>query len=315
MRAVARLAFPALIALLLTACGEQPPAAGTPPSTPPSAPPSATPEAAAGIQTVLDTDALRERASASLAANRLYTPTGNNAVEDYLTLRERLPGDASVETALVDLAPYVMIGAEQATAAGDFDEASRLIALLARIDEAAPSVPRLREALVDARTAAEEQREAEAAEAETARIETARIEAARVASEQARRQTAATQPPAAEAARPNPAAARPVPPPVAPIPTAPAPTRAANPTTAVERAVVSQVQPRFPEAAMRRRLEGTVELRVRISADGRVENVTVVNADPPNVFDREAVLAVRRWRYAPADAPSETRVVLRFRRP
>jgi outer membrane biosynthesis protein TonB len=33
------------------------------------------------------------------------------------------------------------------------------------------------------------------------------------------------------------------------------------------------------------------------------------------VFDREAVLAVRRWRYAPADAPSEARVVLQFKRP
>jgi hypothetical protein len=28
-----------------------------------------------------------------------------------------------------------------------------------------------------------------------------------------------------------------------------------------------------------------------------------------------AVLAVRRWRYAPAETPSEARVVLQFKRP
>ena len=92
--------------------------------------------------------------------------------------------------------------------------------------------------------------------------------------------------------------------PVAPRPAAPAP-----------RTLVNRVSPRFPEAAVRRRLEGEVEVAVRIRADGGVEAVEVVRADPPGVFDREAVLAVRRWRYAPAEAPSEARVVLQFKRP
>jgi protein TonB len=103
---------------------------------------------------------------------------------------------------------------------------------------------------------------------------------------------------------------------VAPPPAAARPAAApASTTPAAARALVSRVPARFPESALRRRLEGEVEVAVRIRPDGSVANVEVVRADPPGVFDREAVLAVRRWRYAEAATESETRVVLQFRRP
>jgi protein TonB len=273
----------------------------------------------------LDTAALRERAAASLAANRLYAPAGDNAVEDYLALRERQPGEAAVDTALSDLAPYVIIGAEQATAAEAFPEATRLIELLSRMDAEAPAVPRLREALAAAQATAE----ARAAE-EQANAERLAAEAQRNAESAQARANTLTTPAAAAPPTPTPAsvpatvapsrptaaapanppatrtavAANPAPTPVAPRPAAPAP-----------RTLVNRVSPRFPEAAVRRRLEGEVEVALRIRAGGGVEAVEVVRADPPGVFDREAVLAVRRWRYAPADAPSEARVVLQFKRP
>ncbi|WP_397596736.1 TonB family protein [Silanimonas sp.] len=276
----------------------------------------------------LDTATLRERAAASLAANRLYAPAGDNAVEDYLALRERQPGDGAVDTALSDLAPYVIIGAEQATAAEAFPEATRLIDLLARMDAEAPAVPRLREALAAAQATAE----ARAAE-EQANAERLAAEAQRNAESAQARANTLTTPAAAAPPTPTPAsvpaplapsrptaaapanppatrtavAANPAPTPVAPRPAAPAP-----------RTLVNRMSPRFPEAAVRRRLEGEVEVALRIRADGgveAVEAVEVVRADPPGVFDREAVLAVRRWRYAPADAPSEARVVLQFKRP
>ncbi|MGL6289841.1 MAG: energy transducer TonB, partial [Silanimonas sp.] len=190
MRTVLRLALPISLALGLIACGDEAPPAGAPAPSPaadattntPAADASPTRDAAA-----LDTATLRQRASTSLAANRLYSPAGDNAVEDYLALREREPGDAGVQTALVDLAPYVMIGAEQATAAEDFVEAQRLIALLARVDAEAPAVPRLREALAAAEAVAA-QREADAqaladaqAQADAARLaaEAQRTEASR----------------------------------------------------------------------------------------------------------------------------------------
>lgn len=245
----------------------------------------------------LDTAALRERAAASLAANRLYAPASDNAVEDYLALRERQPGDDAVDTALSDLAPYVIIGAEQATTAEAFPEATRLIELLARMDAEAPAVPRLREALAAAQANAEARTAAELADAERLAAEAQR----NAPSAQAPANTLAT-PAAAAAPTPTPAAV-------------PAPLPPSRPAAPAPRTLVNRVSPRFPEAAVRRRLEGEVEVALRIRADGGVEAVEVVRADPPGVFDREAVLAVRRWRYAPADAPSEARVVLQFKRP
>ena len=274
---------------------------------------TATPAAPAAAP--LDTAALSERASASLAANRLYAPAGDNAVEDYLALRERQPGDASVETALSDLAPYVIIGAEQATAAEAFPEATRLIDLLARMDAEAPAVPRLREALALAQAEAEARATAEKAEAErVTALEPATAAPARATAAP----TSAAAPVPATAAPPRPTLAAPANPPATrttpaanPTPTPMAP----RPAATAQRALINRVSPRFPEAAVRRRLEGEVEVALRIRADGSVETVDVVRADPPGVFEREAVLAVRRWRYAAAEGPSEARVVLQFKRP
>jgi protein TonB len=310
MRAFARLILSASLALALAACSDAPP--------PGEAPPGASTAAAvaAPVAPPLDAEALRNRAAASLAANRLYSPAGDNAVEDYLGLLERQPGDATVETALADLAPYVIIGAEQATAAGDVAEAERLVALLTRMDDSAPAAPRLRESLAAARLAAEAEAEADA-EAEAAAQRQAEPTEATAADA-----PSAEVAEAAEAVRPAPTpAALPAPPPpvAAPVAAAPAASAAlanAPPASAPPaRALLSRVPARFPESALRRRLEGEVEVAVSIRPDGSVASVDVVRADPPGVFDREAVLAVRRWRYAPADAPSEARVVLQFRRP
>lgn len=312
MHALARTLLSTVLALALVACGDAP----APAPAPAAAPPAATPAAP-----TLDTEALRARAAAALAANRLYSPAGDNAVEDYLGLSERQPGDAEVETALLDLAPYVIIGAEQATTARDFAEAERLIALLTRMDATAPAVPRLREALAAEQLAAEDEARAlaerEAAEAEAATAArvaeraaaaTSRRTEAAVASATARSMPAAPTPRVATPAM-TPAAPSLRPPPVS----APPPVSPSAPVAA--RALIRRVPARFPESALRRRLEGEVEVAVTIRPDGTVASVEVVRADPPGVFDREAVLAVRRWRYAPADSASEARVVLQFRRP
>lgn len=317
MRVFARAALASLVALALVACGGDAPA-------PEAASNAAVDTPAVAPAAALDIEALRERASASLAANRLYAPAGDNAVEDYLALRERAPGDAAVETALFDLAPYVIIGAEQATTARDFDEAERRVGLLARMDEAAPAVPRLRAALAAERALAASEAEAEAlalAEREAAATQADERAAAERATRATPTPAAAPTPARAEVAVPAPA---PLPPPAAPAPeplavAPPPPARPAaapaSTTPAAARALVSRVPARFPESALRRRLEGEVEVAVRIRPDGSVANVEVVRADPPGVFDREAVLAVRRWRYAEAATESETRVVLQFRRP
>ncbi len=316
MRTAVRFIPLIVLSLAIVACGREAPstapstsADATPPHpVEPAAPTAPAPADLAG----LDTASLRRRAAEALAANRLYAPAGDNAVEDYLALQAREPGEPAVTTALADLAPYVIIGAEQATAAEAFPEAERLVALLARMDAEAPAVPRLRDALTATKAAAAARAIAAQAEADQRAAEAERLTA-----ETPRRAILPAPPPtptpAPSTATPSPppatvAAARPRPEPasapVAPRPAAPAP-----------RPLINRVSPRFPEAATRRRLEGEVEVAVRIRADGSVEAVDVVRADPPGVFDREAVLAVRRWRYARADAASDARVVLQFKRP
>lgn len=55
----------------------------------------------------------------------------------------------------------------------------------------------------------------------------------------------------------------------------------------------------YPERAKSRKIEGFVTARLSISADGSVTNVEVVAAEPPGIFDREAVRAMYRYRFAP----------------
>jgi protein TonB len=60
-----------------------------------------------------------------------------------------------------------------------------------------------------------------------------------------------------------------------------------------------QVQPEYPDAARRARLQGAVILQAVIGTDGAVDDVQVLSSVSP-LFDEPAARAVRRWRYAPA---------------
>jgi protein TonB len=238
---------PLLVALLLAACSVEPPSPEAAAAAP--APARAANGGAPPAVESRDTASLEALATRALLDNRLHSPAGDNAVEASLALRERAQRpNPGIETALLDLSPYVVNGVEQATAEGDLGEAARRLVLLQRIDAEAPV------------------------------------------------STAAS--PAASAMPP------------ATAPTSPA-TPAATPAT---RRVVAQSSPRFPEQALRRRLEGRVELALSVAPDGRVTGAEVLSSSDA-VFEREAVLAARRWRYAPADAMSEVRASIAFRLP
>lgn len=61
-----------------------------------------------------------------------------------------------------------------------------------------------------------------------------------------------------------------------------------------------RIEPVYPEAADAQRLSGRVRLQLKLEADGRVSDVEVVQADPPDVFDDSAVRAFRAARFSPA---------------
>jgi TonB family protein len=67
-------------------------------------------------------------------------------------------------------------------------------------------------------------------------------------------------------------------------------------------AVLTRVEPGYPDAATRAGIEGTVELEVSIDASGKVTDVEVVRGLPLGISDAAAD-AVRRWTYRPARGP------------
>ncbi|RZA25302.1 MAG: energy transducer TonB, partial [Lysobacteraceae bacterium] len=76
--------------------------------------------------------------------------------------------------------------------------------------------------------------------------------------------------------------------------------------------LVSSPAPKYPPEALRAGTSGEVLVEITIGTDGSVTNARVVRASPPRVFDREALNAVRRWRFEPIDAPTTTRRTLAF---
>jgi protein TonB len=63
--------------------------------------------------------------------------------------------------------------------------------------------------------------------------------------------------------------------------------------------LLERIDPVYPEAARKARMEGTVVLEATITASGEVDAVRVVASAGP-ILDSSAVSAVRRWRYRPA---------------
>lgn len=60
-----------------------------------------------------------------------------------------------------------------------------------------------------------------------------------------------------------------------------------------------RVEPRYPAQAMRQGREGRVLVEFTIGRTGSVEAARVVAAEPPGLFDREAIEAVKQWKYNP----------------
>lgn len=81
---------------------------------------------------------------------------------------------------------------------------------------------------------------------------------------------------------------------------------------------IMRVTPVYPSRASRRGIEGWVELAFTITTTGATENVRVVSEEPPGVFSRAAMKAVRKWKYKPqvidgrVQPRPDVRVMLKF---
>ena len=328
-RILPRLALATALTLVIAGCGKDEPApaaegtAAAPAAaeTAEAATAAAQEEAAAQASALagLSADELRERGRSAYAESRLYAPAGDNALEYYLALREKSPGDAAVASALTDLMPMLVIATEQARDREDFEEARRLAALVARADENHPALQRLTASIDNADEAvqrriaqqalsaeqeAERQRQL-AAERERAQAEQQRQAAEQLAAQQRQAEREAAERAEAErvAAEQRAAEQR-----AAQQRQAQAPAPSAAPTLRP----LSTPAPRYPADALRAGQSGEVQVEFTVAPDGSVSDARVVRAEPARVFDREAVAAVRRWRFEPVSQPVTTRRTISF---
>ena len=331
----APLALSAAVILAIPACKKQEatPAAGPQAaSTTAAAPAAATPAVSAAVAQMTP-EQLRDAARKAYDDNRLYAPTGNNAMEYYLALRDKQPGDASASSALSDLLPMAVIATEQGIAREDFDEANRLVALIGKADPNHPALARLK-ASIDKGVALAAQRaqqqqltaeqeaklkedQAKQREEDQKKLQEQQRQLAAQQAQQAQQQAAADQQrQAAEAEAQRRAAAQAAA--AAAAPTAPSPAAAAapRPTASSSLQVVSQASPRFPPAAQRAGARGSVQVEFTVGSDGSVTGARVVSSDVPRQFardfEREALSAVKRWKFQPIGQATTTRRTISF---
>ncbi len=293
-----------------------------------------TPESVvASSVTAMGADQLRDAASKAYNENRLYAPAGNNAMEYYLALRDKQPGDAGASSALNDLLPMAVIATEQGIAREDFVEAKRLLALLGKADANHPAIARLKDSIAKTEAAVAKRAETEklTAEEEAKRqqdLAKKREEDQRklqeqqrqqVAAEQQRQQQAAAaeaerqrqqQAAAAEAERQRQAAAQQA------AAQSARPAETSRPAISNELRAVSQAGPKFPQTAQRAGATGSVQVEYTVGTDGSVVNARVVSSNGPRQFqrdfEREALAAVKRWRFQPIGQSTTTRATVSF---
>ena len=317
----------AALGVALAACNKEPApdTAGTA-STATAAAVAPPPPAVSEAVAAMSADQLRESASAALREQRLYAPAGDNAMEYYLALRDKAPSDPAVASALTDLMPYALIATEQSIQREDFAEAQRLYALMEKTDYEAPALPRLKKTIADAQTAVAARAEQDKLKTEADAKRQADLEKQRLADQQAAQKQAAQQLAQQQAAQQEAerkaaadreaaqreaaqrAAAAPA---QQPSSTAAAPARATSSAGGLK--AVSTPAPRYPAEAARRQQSGEVQVEITVGTDGSVTSARVVDANPPRVFDREALAAVKRWKFEPLDAPVTTRRTINFK--
>ena len=62
--------------------------------------------------------------------------------------------------------------------------------------------------------------------------------------------------------------------------------------------LIKKVPPEFPAEASRKGIaSGTVKAKLSIDAEGKVTEVTILEAEPQRVFDRAVASALMEWRF------------------
>jgi protein TonB len=62
---------------------------------------------------------------------------------------------------------------------------------------------------------------------------------------------------------------------------------------------IVRINPKYPTIAAREGIEGWVQLSFNVSPTGEVIDAQVIDAEPKRIFNKEALRAIKRWKYRP----------------
>ena len=62
---------------------------------------------------------------------------------------------------------------------------------------------------------------------------------------------------------------------------------------------IFRIQPVYPRRAALQNIEGFIVLQFDITPAGYTDNITVIQASPPQIFNSSAIQALRKWKYKP----------------
>jgi len=62
---------------------------------------------------------------------------------------------------------------------------------------------------------------------------------------------------------------------------------------------VFRMNPNYPMQARLKNIEGFVVMRFDITETGQTDNISVIQASPPQIFNFSAIRAIRKWKYKP----------------
>ncbi|MCH8845663.1 MAG: TonB family protein [Proteobacteria bacterium] len=60
-----------------------------------------------------------------------------------------------------------------------------------------------------------------------------------------------------------------------------------------------KTKPAYPPRALRSGIEGIVTVEFTIAVDGSVKDPNIIKSDPPKIFDRSVLKAIKKWKFNP----------------
>ncbi|MBO1256477.1 energy transducer TonB [Alteromonas sp. 5E99-2] len=63
---------------------------------------------------------------------------------------------------------------------------------------------------------------------------------------------------------------------------------------------IVKIDPKYPQDAFNKGIEGYVRFNAIITTDGKLENIVITESVPERVFDNEAISALKKWYFRPA---------------